>query len=107
MKKIFNWKKYNETHYSADKISGAFGTFSDGSKINKIGKLIQYIIQGRESELSSWGNDKTIEEVKKYVNQIPKDKLDNLKTKNSQEIQRIFQNSLQDLYNYLDKKGVL
>ena len=107
MKQIDTWKRFNETHYAGDKISGAFGSFGDGAKITRLGKLVQYIIQGRDNELNAWGNLQTIEEVKKYINQIPKEKLDILKKKNSQEIQKIFQNSLQELYNYLDRKGVL
>ena len=72
-------------------------------------KLIQYLIQGRESEaLNFSGNNiKLMDELKKYLAQIPKDKIEALKVKSGEEIQKIFQNSIESLIDYLGKSGVL
>jgi hypothetical protein len=104
MEKINSWKKFNENQ-TANDIKNMFASFGQSSELGKISKIIQLLIQKRDSEVYSWGNQKTIDGIKKYINQIPKEKLEILSKKSSSEIQKIFQNSLQDLYNYLDKEG--
>lgn len=104
MKKIYSWQKFNESQ-TANDIEKMFTSFEQSPELGKIGKIIQLLIQKRDNEVYSWGNQKTIDGIKKYINQIPKEKLESLSKKSSSEIQKIFQNSLQDLYNYLDKEG--
>jgi hypothetical protein len=48
-----------------------------------------------------------MDELKKYLAQIPKDKIEALKVKSGEEIQKIFQNSIESLIDYLGKSGVL
>ena len=72
-------------------------------------KLIQYLIQEREREALNFSgnNTKLVDELKKYLAQIPKDKIETLKVKNGEEIQNIFKKSIEPLINYLGKSGAL
>ncbi len=75
----------------------------------KVQKAIQYLVQGKDSEALSFvgNNTKLVDELKKYLAQIPKNKLDVLKTKSSGEIQNVFQKSMGAIMDYLGKQGVL
>ena len=75
----------------------------------RILKAIQYLIQGREREALNFSgnNTKLVDELKKYLAQIPKDKIETLKAKNGEEIQNLFKKSIEPLINYLGKSGAL
>jgi hypothetical protein len=74
----------------------------------QIKKIIQYLVQGRDLEASSFGNTKLVAEIKKYLNQIPTDKMEVLKKKKGEEIQNIFSgDSLKKLIDYLKKQNLM
>ena len=79
------------------------------AKQGSILKAIQYLIQGREREALNFlgNNTKLIDELKKYLAQIPTNQIEALKTKSGEEIQSIFQKSIEPLINYLGTSGVL
>ena len=83
--------------------------WSGAAKQGVILKLIQYLIQEREREALNFSgnNTKLVDELKKYLAQIPKDKIETLKVKNGEEIQNIFKKSIEPLINYLGKSGAL
>ena len=83
--------------------------WSGAAQQGKILKVIQYLIQGRDTEaLSFSGNNvKLVDALKEYLAQIPKDKIEALKAKGGEEIQKIFQKSIEPLIDYLGKSGAL
>ena len=83
--------------------------WSGAAQQGKILKVIQYLIQEREREALNFSgnNTKLIDELKKYLAQIPKDKIEALKVKDGEEIQKIFQKSIEPLIDYLGKSGAL
>ena len=83
--------------------------WSGAAQQGKILKVIQYLIQGRDTEaLSFSGNNvKLVDVLKEYLAQIPKDKIEALKAKGGEEIQKIFQKSIEPLIDYLGKSGAI
>ena len=83
--------------------------WSGAAKQGVILKVIQYLIQEKEREALNFSgnNTKLVDELKKYLAQIPKDKIETLKAKNGEEIQNLFKKSIEPLINYLGKSGAL
>ena len=116
-------KSVNEEFYRMQQLAGLIkeNTASDidaffdkdlwsgAAKQGVILKLIQYLIQEREREALNFSgnNTKLVDELKKYLAQIPKDKIETLKAKNGEEIQNLFKKSIEPLINYLGKSGAL
>lgn len=94
---------------SNDVVSDINRFFADiNADEGKIKKIIQYLVQGRDSEASSFGNTKLVSEIKRYLNQIPSDKMEVLKKKKGSEIQDIFSgDSLKKLMDYLRKENLM
>jgi len=116
-------KSVNEEFYRMQQLAGLIkeNTASDidaffdkdlwsgAAKQGVILKLIQYLIQEREREALNFSgnNTKLVDELKIYLAQIPKDKLEILKTKKGEEIQNLFKKSIEPLINYLGNSGAL
>lgn len=66
------------------------------------------MVQGRDSEASSFGNTNLVTKIKEYLKQIPPDKMEVLKKKKGEEIQNIFSgDSLKKLMDYLKQQKLI
>ena len=73
-----------------------------------IKKIIQYLVQGRDLEASSFGKKELVDEIRAYLNQIPFNTMQELSKKNGEEIQNIFSGeSLKKLIEYLKGKNLI
>ena len=101
--------KYLKKFESTDKVSdinNAFGSISAEQGVIK--KIIQYLVQGRDSEALSFGKKELVDEIRVYLKQIPSDKMQILSKKNGEEIQNIFSGeSLEKLIKYLKGKNII
>ena len=101
--------KYLKKFESTDKVSdinNAFGSISAEQGVIK--KIIQYLVQGRDSEALSFGKKELVDEIRVYLKQIPSDKMQILSKKNGEEIQNIFSGeSLEKLIEYLKGKNII
>ena len=101
--------KYLKKFESTDKVSDinkAFGSISAEQGVIK--KIIQYLVQGRDLEASSFGKKELVDEIRAYLNQIPFDTMQELSKKNGEEIQNIFSGeSLEELIKYLKGKNLI
>ena len=102
-------KKVLTENDAANDINKFFSGVAEGPKHGKVSKIIQYLIQDRESDAIGFasGNKELIDEVKKYLSQIPADKIQILKKKSGEEIQKVFSSGLKALVDHLSKKNLI
>ena len=101
--------KYLKKFESTDKVSDINNFFASiSAEQGVIKKIIQYLVQGRDSEASSFGNTNLVTKIKEYLKQIPPDKMEVLKKKKGEEIQNIFSgDSLKKLMDYLKQQKLI
>lgn len=101
--------KYLKKFESTDKVSDINNFFASiSAEQGVIKKIIQYLVQGRDSEASSFGKKELVDEIRAYLKQIPSDTMQKLSKKNGEEIQNIFSGeSLEKLIEYLKGKNLI
>ena len=115
MKHINKFEQFiNESNQVATDVTKFFGGIKPDWQQSILPKIIQYIIQDRESEAYLFmagkikDTKKFIDTIKQYLNQIPADKMSVLKSKKGEEIQKIFSgNSLDQLVVYLKNQNLI
>jgi len=102
-------KKVLTENDTVNTINKTFSGLAEGPKYGKVSKIIQYLVQDRESDAIGFasGNKALIEELKKYLSQIPADKIQILKKKSGEEIQKVFSSGLKALVDHLSKKNLI
>jgi len=118
-KKVYKWidfiTEYDLTatineNSLADNIKKVFSDLGNKESMDfgRVRKIIQYLVQSRDSEVSLFGNKELVTTIRKYLNQIPKDKIDSLSKKSGEEIQNIFSHdAIKTLMKYLKDNNLL
>lgn len=99
-------RRFNENIASGIKDTLASLGSKESIDMGRVKKIIQYLIQDREAEALMFGDAPLLAAIKKYLAQIPENKIQELKKKSSSEIQSLF-NNIEPLISYLGKEKLI